>query len=294
MKTAVIIFSKDRALQVQATLDSFYRHCTDAAEADVKVIFRASQPAFEEGYRILRERMPAKIEWVAETDFRENLLSCLGRKNPRFGILARLLGRDYLPSAENVLFLVDDNIFVRPFALSVAARALAEERRVLGFSLRVGRNTTYCYSNACEQPLPDFREARDGTLRFSWPGETGDFGYPLEVSSSVYRTSMVLALLRHMPFNNPNRLEQGLSVARLLFTKRKPQLACFDQSVAFCAPVNKVQSVVDNRAGSKVEYSSEELNRWYLAGTSLAVEELDNFVPNACHQEIPLPLRQPA
>lgn len=291
MKTVVIIFSKDRAMQVQATLDSFYRHCTDAKEAVVKVIYRASQPTFEEGYRMLRQRMPDGIEWVAETDFRENLLSCLRVKNPRLGLLARLLGRDYSPVAENVLFLVDDNIFVRPFALSVAGRAIAEESRLLGFSLRVGRNTTYCYSNSCDQPLPAFQEAADGTLRFSWPGEIGDFGYPLEVSSSVYSTEMVLGLLRHMPFTNPNRLEQGLSVARLLFTKRKPQLACFERSVAFCAPVNKVQSVVDNRAGSNVEYSSEELNRWYLSGTRIAVEELDDFVPNACHQEIPLPLR---
>jgi hypothetical protein len=121
----------------------------------------------------------------------------------------------------------------------------------------------------------------------------GDFGYPLEVSSSVYRTGDLIRLLRTLPYSNPNRLEQGLSASSSLYRLHQPDLLCFERSVAFCAPVNKVQTILGNRAGQQEAYSSESLNSLYLQGQRVDVKALAGFVPRAAHEEIELPLRQP-
>ena len=60
--------------------------------------------------------------------------------------------------------------------------------------------------------------------------------------------------------------------------------------MAFCAPVNKVQSSLENRAGEKTENSAESLNAAFLNGYRIDVEALRGFVPRAAHQEIELPL----
>ena len=159
----------------------------------------------------------------------------------------------------------------------------------MGFSLRVGRNTTTCYSMNCAQPLPEFQPV-EGGLRFRWVGQTGDFGYPIEVSSSVYRLADLIGLLRTLPYTNPNRLEQVLSSSSSLFALSKPDLLCFEQSVAFCAPINKVQTILDNRAGGSHDYSSEALLGRFHEGQRVDVEALRDFVPTAAHVEIDLPL----
>jgi hypothetical protein len=295
MRTLTLIFSKDRPLQLQATLASFALHCREAAQTPITVLYRASSGAFSRGYAQLREEFQDRlqIDWVEERSFRRDLLACL-REPPAVSrgrrILDRMRLRSWRPSFEQLLFLVDDNIFVRPFSLHAIRDALDQQPSAVGFSLRVGRNTTTCYSMSCAQPLPDFQPI-DGGLRFRWVGQTGDFGYPIEVSSSVYRTADLIGLLRTLPYTNPNRLEQVLSSSSSFFALGKPDLLCFDQSVAFCAPINKVQTILDNRAGECDDYSSEVLLGRFLEGQRVDVEALRDFVPQAAHVEIDLPLQ---
>ncbi len=298
MSVLTVIFSKDRPLQLQATLASFALHCQEAASTPIAVLYCASSDAFAAGYAQLRDAFLGRlvITWVEERAFKQDLVGQLrGGSSPsrRQRLLRRLLWplrRGSSPlSHEHLLFLVDDNIFVRPFSLTAVCRALQEETGTIGFSLRVGRNTTWCYSMDCAQPLPEFRPASHG-LRFRWVGQVGDFGYPLEVSSSVYRTADLMGLLQNLPYTNPNRLEQVLSASSRLFTVSRPDLLCFDQSVAFCVPINKVQTILNNRAGDQAAHSSEALHRLFLAGERIDVAALKDHVPRAAHEEIDLPL----
>ena len=295
MRVLTLIFSKDRPLQLQATLASFALHCREAAQTPIAVLYRASAEGFSQGYAQLREefRNRLQIDWVEERSFRQDLLACL-REPPAASrwrrLLDRLRLRSWRPSCEQLLFLVDDNIFVRPFSLRSIIEALDQQPSAIGFSLRVGRNTTRCYSMDCAQPLPDFHPLACG-LRFRWVGQTGDFGYPIEVSSSLYRLADLIGLLRTLPYTNPNRLEQVLSSSSSLFALSRPDLLCFEQSVAFCAPINKVQTILDNRAGASDDYSSEALLERFLDGQRVDVESLRDFVPRAAHVEIDLPLQ---
>jgi hypothetical protein len=63
---------------------------------------------------------------------------------------------------------------------------------------------------------------------------------------------------------------------------------CYENSVTFCNPINKVQTVATNRAGSVVEYSSDHLAQLFESGYRIKVEAYTGFVPNACHQEVAL------
>lgn len=294
MQTKAVIFSKDRALQLQGTIASLVARCSDVHEARVSVIYKTSSHSHAQAYKRLQQEVKSfcEVNWVKESSFKKDLVNTvLLKKNPS-SWRSIFLRRSTSEDESHLLFMVDDNLFIGDFRLETIVGALAEFPNCLGFSLRVGKNTTYCYSNRCAQPWPAFEKVGDGILRFRWPGQTGDFGYPLEVSSSVYRARDIDALLRKLPYGNPNRLEQGLSVSSRFFASGKSELLCFDCSVAFCAPINKVQRVIENRAGAKEENSADALNSLFLAGYRIDVDALKNFVPSAAHQELELPLKK--
>ena len=137
-------------------------------------------------------------------------------------------------SYEYVLFLVDDNVFVRDFSLADVIADLRAQPDAIGFSLRLGRNTTYCYPLDKPQPIPEFETLGSGALKFNWTTAELDFNYPLEVSSSVYCVSDVLSVLKGLDFGNPNALEAQLAVCARGFQCNRSALLCFRQSVTFC------------------------------------------------------------
>ena len=132
-----LIFSKDRAMQLQATIESFILHCRDNNAANLVVLFKASNAVHKQQYDELKKKFPVVI-FVEETDFRQQVLSVVER-------------------CKYVLFLVDDNIFVKPFSLRDVIAALDSEKNAIGFSLRLGKNTEYCYSLSSPQKLPAVR-----------------------------------------------------------------------------------------------------------------------------------------
>jgi len=294
MTIHAIIFSKDRPLQIHATLTSFALHAFDASKVPIYVLYRASNDAYARGYSQVSDELAGQLQinWVKETDFKTDLLGVVHEPLPssrRRRLWDLLRFRNPRLRSEHLLFMVDDNLFIRHFHLQEIADSLSAHPDAIGFSLRVGRNTTHCYPLQCLQPLPTFESVPHGLL-YQWPDQVGDFGYPLEVSSSVYRSTDLIPLLRNLPYNNPNRLEQVLSAASGLFKRSLPRLLCFNESVAFCAPINKVQSTFDNRSGAKDEYSSDVLNTLFLDGYRVDVASLSAFSPNAAHVEIELPL----
>jgi len=293
-RSQVIIFSKDRAMQLQGNLASLAAFCQEAPSLKVVVLYAASNEAYTNGYRKVKERFrdSLEIKWVREQEFRRDLLRLLGSSGCSNGIFSRIFKWGHLECEHDfTTLLVDDNLFVSGFSMKTVEQHLDEEPRSLGFSLRLGKNTTYCYSLNCDQKVPQFRKVHDGVLEFDWTTGEADFGYPLEVSSSTYRTRQLFRLLFWLPFSNPNTLEGSMAKVSRVYKKSRPLIHCFSQSVAFCSPVNKVQKIADNRSGNSVEYSTEYLNEIFLNGWQIDVEQLDGFTPNSCHEEIELPLR---
>lgn len=295
MTTSAIVFSKDRPLQLHATLSSYYRHALDAEEASLYVIYKATSVEFAKGYSLIKTELPPTIKWIQETNFKHNLLDAIHYSHCGSGLLDQLLSvisNKIFPtssfSCTSILFMVDDTIFTGPFSLLQINNLLLEHPDSIGFSLRLGRNTTYCYSHGSIQQLPSFI-ILDQALKFHWLGQSGDFGYPLEISSSVYRTTDIAFLLRKSRYINPNQLEQCLSASTKLLNEKHNSLLCFSQSVAFSTPINKVQSIYDNKSGSNDAYSSHALNMLLLGGHRIDIAKFTGYISNGAHQEVVLP-----
>ncbi len=263
-----IILSKDRPLQLDGTLRSLEWSCADLESADVHVLFKGSTTRFAAGYRVLASQHP-KVSMYLEADFKADLIRLVS-------------GSDY------VFFVVDDTLFVGELSLTAAVRALDGDPKCLGFSYRLGRNTTYCYSLDKPQRLPAFTTLDSGCLSFDWTAAEHDFAYPIEVSSSMYRTADVLPLIQRLPHGNPNTLEAALSQEASAFRRSHPRLACYEHSVAVSVPANIVQTAWTNRVDGRAALAPDALLRRYEGGERLDVKHYRGLIPNACHQELDL------
>jgi hypothetical protein len=272
-ETRAIAFSRDRPLQLDGMLRSLDARCVDRDAFSLTVLWTATSDRMRALYHQLARAHPG-VAFVAETDFRRDV-----RRAVRAGRF--------------VLFLVDDAIFVREFRIADGVAILESNERVLGVSLRLGRNTTHCYPIDRPQALPTFRELPGGLLSWDWASAEHDFGYPLEVSSSLYRAADLEPLLARLRFRNPNTLEGMMARSAHRFGARRPELAAYPTSIAFCAPMNVVQAVSPNRAGTDPGHTPEALADLFDRGYRMNVEAYIGYTPRGCHEEVQLSLADP-
>ncbi|AIF50652.1 glycosyltransferase [Pelosinus sp. UFO1] len=266
-----LIFSKDRAMQLDATLRSFSLHCRDMGNIDFKVIWTYSNSINEQQYQELASTYPS-IEFISELNFESQ-------------VLASIAGYAY------VLFLVDDNIFVRDFSMENVIESLRTNQDALGFSLRLGINTNSCHLLRLDQQLPTFMITENEFLKYDWTSAQYDFAYPLEVSSSVYRVNDIMAAVHHS-FADPTMLEVQLNRNKKIFYQQKKFLLCNQYSYTFCNFINRVHTIVKNQAGETFYYSTEQLSEMFIQGHRINVEEYNSFIPNACHQVVELKFKK--
>lgn len=265
-----IVFSKDRPLQLDGFLRAYFRHCQDPEAAEVYILYACSQARQETSYARLQKRWP-NVRFVREIVFKQQLLA-----------LAQ--------GATHVLFCVDDSLFFRRFALREMVDLLDRYPRAVGFSLRLGQNTTVCYTVGKAQAVPDHTLVAPEVMCFDWTEAAYDFGYPLELSSSLYRCETILPLLANGPHGNPNTLETWLWRNLDGVRETRPQLLSYRRSAACSIPVNVVQDVYASRHEAGDGQTPEELLTAFEAGMVLDVAKLDGFVPEAAHQPLRLPL----
>jgi glycosyltransferase involved in cell wall biosynthesis len=263
-----LIFSKDRAMQLQAAMESFLLHCKDSSSIELCVLYKTSNNLHEQQYDGLKEKFP-NVSFIKETDFKKQVLAVI----PRF---------------EHILFLVDDNLFVKDFCFADVIENLRANEEAIGFSLRLGKNTRYCYTRYVEQNLPVFQQLNNGILKFDWTKAKHDFGYPLEVSSSVYRTKDIQELITRINFHSPNTLEGLMATNAHCYRNARSKLLCYECSIAFCNPINMVQTVWDNRVCSDKKFSADDLAEMFKKGIEIDIERYCDFVSNSCHQEVSL------
>jgi len=265
-----IIFSKDRALQADLTLKTFHARCQDPELTDVVLFYTTSSNSHQKSYVQLEKEWGFDIDAFIEIDFREDLLSLLE-------------DRKY------VLFIVDDCIFTHDFSLEKISKNLEHWQR-FGFSLRLGKNTTHCYTMNTKQKFPaDPVKVEENILSYCWDYKSFDFGYPAEVSSSMYRVDTFMDTFKAYDFRNPNELESLMASIATTWSNKMPFLLCYEQSVAFCNPCNKVQTVApNNRAGMDIYYTPENLLSLYTQGVRIDPEMFHGFVSNSTHMEVSL------
>lgn len=259
-KTSVIIFSRERDLQLTACLTSLYRHVEDIHQASVNVLHHSDSE-----YKSLKEAF-LTVNFIKETDFQKQVTEIL--QNSRY-----------------CLFMVDDSIMLRNTVLKDCIKLL-QYTQLLGVSLRLGKNTNYCFAINSHQQVP-FCEEEGEFLIYDWKKSSLDFSYALEVSSSLYRSEDILLLLKGCKFSNPNELESVLiqekDVAILL---DKTLLGMYRISHCTSIPLNSVQLFQKENRTSTTGYTKEKLKQMYDEGYRLDVAAFDNFIPYSVHQDV--------
>lgn len=261
-----IIFSKDRPLQLELTLKTNEIYCKEKNIRNEIVLYKASNQRFENAYKKLASEYP-DTKFIKENSFKQDLLACVHNK-------------------EYVLFLVDDCIFTRYYSIKTISDFMNICGGVLGFSLRLGNNTTQCYPLRINNDIPIMQPMGKNINAFSWKESgAGDFSYPLEVSSSMYRMENIKPLLEGSNYYSPNSLEWIMSISVKLFNSM-PFLLCYETSPAFCNPINKIQTENNNRVGINPAYSIENLLILYESGYRIDYNLFNGFISNGAHQEV--------
>lgn len=253
-----VVFSKDRAMQLDACLRSIERFAPYGGP--IVVINRATTSEFVDGYRSLDLGSNARL--VAQSDdFQRDVIDVID------------------PAIEYTVFHTDDDVFFR----RPAAFPLLPDR-FAAFSLRLGENTTYCYAHNRAQPVPPV-SVHGHFMAWNWTRARDDFSYPMSLDGHILRTHSLLRMLSRARFTNPNQLEAELHLRRYL---APPAMLSFRESCLVSMPINVVSSTHSNRAGQDSRLLPHALNAHFLAGARIAADAMDFSTVRATHQEIPL------
>jgi hypothetical protein len=295
----IIVFSKDRAFQLEACLRTLLEQCLDAAEVPIRILWTASTSEHRRAYALLPTLYSAfpNLRFVEESGFRSDLIALLGnlsmdsvgahwiRRLPRF--LTALV----LRPAPIVLFVVDDTLFLRPFRFRECAELLRAADDCLAFSLRLGRNLTRFYMGHREQIVPEFvaLDSVSGISKLRWTDADGDFAYPLEISSSLLKVDTIFARLLRKDWRSPNTLEFALAGMAGRYKESYPWLLTYEEPRAVAVPLNMVQQdFTSNRFGGLPAHQPDSLCRLFLRGGRADLSGLRETQHNAVHVEIDL------
>ena len=309
----IVIFSKDRAFQLEACLRTLREQCEDIPSVPVKVLWKASTEAHRQAYDLLRNALSTtasfSVDFIEESNFRADLiqiLASLDRNSWRTGIvhwLARFqnkswqrgLGQVFLsrmarPEAAT-LFTVDDTLFLRPFRFGECVSQLLAHDRCLAFSLRLGEGLTRFYMGNRDQKVPPMQLVDPATrlCEFRWSDADGDFAYPLEVSSSFLKIGSLFPRLLRKPWKSPNTLELAFANMAGRYRDTHPFVLTFQQPHAVAVPLNIVQKdFTANRHGGQDRYHPDQLCRLFLEGVRADLSGLAGISPNSVHAELDL------
>lgn len=287
----VFIPSRDRALQLDATLRSFAQHCSDRASAQISVLFRATTAKHRRGYKLLAREHPG-VRLLEERSFSRDAARILGARPPELWKRVRPRWGSVGNGGRAQLLVVDDTIFIDTFSLESMINALLEEPEALGFSLRLGETIRFCQPLGIESSPPELSHVtgsgKSEIVSFRWHGLHPDWGYPLELSSSLYRRDELTELVRKVNFDSPTTLEHELWLRSACLDHRRPRLLCYRRPRAVSLALNRVQSSAPNPISAHRRHETGILLERFLEGWRIDVSAYDGFVPHACHEETEL------
>jgi len=260
----VIVFSKDRAAQLDALLRSL--RAFFGFPHRLHVVYATSGYEFELGYDRLR-RWHRGVHWLTD----EGMFGSVTKN------LVREIGNG---PGRYLMFLVDDLLFTRPFTAVQLMQSLDMDHQILAVSLRLGENITYSYLHDRPIRTPDFNTG----YRWAWKEASREYwNYPMSLDGHIYRTADVTRLLSGLSFKSPNTLESAMAAHPF----PRNRLVCETNPSVVNIAANRVQADYANRCGTQ---GADSLNEAFLAGQAIDVRPFTGRLFNACHIEEDLPL----
>lgn len=291
MSLTTIIFSKNRPAQLDLLLRSMKAHAPHFAK-NVIVIAKRDHGPYGAGYAMLAQEHADAESRGGHADRHLHVIDEELEGNFRATVYHAINS-----ATTKVAFFVDDDVIYRKLPVWGPWQWLDLFPEALCFSLRLGLNTTECYSMRRPQSAPPHTQVGEFMV-WDWRSDFAeyDFGYPGSLDGHIFRRDWLLEMLRDEPFTNPNQLEEVL-VHACRQTVWPNLIASFKQSVLVGIPANSVSETHgSNRHGDTVAWSPERLNDDYLQGLrlSLRIIESSAALVNAAHVELPLVWDAPA
>jgi len=259
----VVIFSKNRPMQLHALLDSMHKLTDCKKSANVTVIYK-----YEEKYVAALENIKKTFESInfkSQTDFKSDVTNVLASNFNRF-----------------CTFLVDDIIFKEPVSLANVCHLLNSNSSVLTYSMRMGTHLNFCYPTNSPQPVPDGM-VQNGMFVWQWRNSQGDWGYPISLDGHVFRKNDVTRWMSRIDFSNPNQLEDRLQTAKM--ENLETHCVCTTTSCIVNLPINRVQDEYKNRCGDE---DPEILLGLWNEGKRINVDAILGLNNNSAHFPMPL------
>jgi hypothetical protein len=266
----VIIFSKDRAMQLHLLLESILLNF-NVEDYKLNILYKASNDEYNRGYNMIRDLYPQFL-YKREENFKSDLMS-------------------FFNNSEYTVFLTDDDIIYQSLKLNNdELHNIFMLTEANCFSLRLGLNTVNCYTMQRLNKLENFNKHsffHDTDLIepvISWKVKDGtnDYAYPMSVDGHIFKTEYIKNLCEVLEYSNPNLFEGFLSN----FGKPEMIISSYGHSKLVNSPINRVQDTFQNLSGMKYKYSVEDLNEMYLDGLILNLEKMNFNEITGCHQEI--------
>lgn len=237
---SIIVFSKDRSLQLQGYIESLI-YFSKINSNCITVLYKDSEKV---SYTKLFKDFP-NINWVKENLFFEDLFSNIKK------------------SKEYIMFGCDDVIFKDHIDFNYALNVLLNNNDIFGFSLRLGKNII---------PLPKQLTTNDKHIEWNWKNTDLDsWNYPWELDSTIYRKNDVLDILTNLnklEIKNPNFLESEVAFNKIFYVQ-KEYLSSFNISKSIVITINRVQDNFQNRYDDSFKTDIETLHGIYNKGAKI-------------------------
>jgi hypothetical protein len=266
----VIIFSKDRAMQLDLLLKSILLNF-NVGDYKLNILYKASNDEYNRGYNTIRDLYP-QFTYKKEENFKKDLVSLFN-------------------DSEYTVFLTDDDIIYQKFELNKdELHNIFMLTNASCFSLRLGLNTKHCYTMQRLNDLKNFKRHEfyhDISLIepiISWKVEDGtnDYAYPMSLDGHIFKTDFIKYFSESIEYANPNILEAMLSK----ITKNNMIISSYPNSRLVNNPINRVQNIFHNLSGMIFGYSAEDLNEMFLDDISFDFNKMNFNEITGCHQEI--------
>jgi hypothetical protein len=271
-KINAIVFSTDRAAQLNILLESILKNADDVFK--LTVLFVATDDTFMESYkRVISDERYSEISFIEATDLKSQVIEALNS------------GEKYS------CFFLDDDIIYKPISFSEIENTIDSDEDLVCFSLRLGKNTTFCYTLGTDNVMHDI-ETNENIMKWDWSLHYLDFGYPFSMDGHIYRTKDILKLTKKSDFSGG---VDGFEMSLFDYAENFPRtkMASFIHSALVGVPIGRVQVSLDDesailRKQSKANSLRKQMNDKFLNNNFINLESIDFSGVNGCHQELDL------
>lgn len=249
-----IVFSKDRAMQLDAFLVSYLEQVSN--HGPMIILYKCSDERHAESYRnLLLIYKTENMIFIEETDFREQLISIIA--DSKYG---------------KVILYCDDMIFTHKLDYFELQSINTSEETL---ALTRGGDLDYSVVLDRELSIPPLNIHTENLRSFRWDHFEffSDWTYPLGTTGYLYGTTELLSLMNVVQFNAPNSLETSMQVFRPYFMERTG--LCTKFATCVCVHANLTQTEGKNPVIGT--FSIEELLGLWEERKRIKVSEFYNL-----------------